>query len=128
MTPTNIDEARAMFSQPDEKKPPDKKSKPKRKSTTALTDAMVAKLDADIPPGDWTKDERLMLALAKKRRKKHAILDKGDDAILLFGKHSGSKISILAANVDGRDYLRWMTGQSFDVELLKVVKRWLGKT
>jgi len=49
-----------------------------------------------------------------------------EDAILLFGKHKGSKVSALAASRETRGYLMWMLDEGFDDELKRAVLVQLG--
>lgn len=124
MTPTSIDEARRMFSRPDADErddAPDDRVEMENKIATAKATAKSGST------GDWTREERMAMKIAAKARKKYAILNQGDDAIILFGRHKEKKVSVLAATPDGRDYLRWMLGAGFDDQILKVVSRWLGR-
>jgi hypothetical protein len=69
----------------------------------------------------------MVVKMAILGKKKYAVTNAGGDAVLLFGKHRTKKVSRLALNPDGRDYLRWMTNQEFAPELLKVVREWLSR-
>jgi len=60
----------------------------------------------------------------KKTGKKYKIVDDGrghKDAVLYFGKYSGSKVSHLVADEDGRSYLLWVLKEGFEDELKEVV-------
>jgi len=57
------------------------------------------------------------------RGAKFVLVDGGEDAELLFGKHSGDLVSVIAS--EDTSYLRWMDGESFPDELMNVVRCWL---
>ena len=117
----DLNEARAMFSRPEAEQAP-KQRKPQRRDSAA-TEATEVKAAGE----DHEGKERMAVMMAKKRNQKYAIMEQGGDALLLFGKHSGSKVSLLASVPDGRDYLRWMMNQEFAPELLKVIRSWLAR-
>lgn len=58
-------------------------------------------------------------------RAKYKINADGDDAVLLFGKHSGKRVSALAKGYP--DYLRWLLQQDFPEDLVEIVKYRLQK-
>lgn len=120
----DLDEARAMFSRPEPGAPKQTTTKPKQRRDSAAADAAALKKAGK----DWEGHDKMAVMMAQKRRQKYAVLGNGDDAILLFGKHKDSKVSLLASTMDGRDYLRWMNGQEFAPELMKVVRSWLART
>jgi hypothetical protein len=126
MTTINIDEARALFSRPTS----DKEESENVGDIGIDVESKVKAVKSAVTNihGEWSDDEKRALALAKKRKARFAVIDTGDDAIILFGKHHGTKVSILSVDPSGRDYLRWMVGQSFDESLLKVVRKWLART
>lgn len=111
MDPKTLDEARRLFAEPPKPEPEPKPDGPGR---------MKAREKDQVPT------EAMLAKLAKKRGKRFAVM--GDDAELYFGKHRGKRVSTLAATREGKDYLRWMLSETFDPELLKVVRRWLAKT
>jgi hypothetical protein len=82
----------------------------------------ATELPEGIAPGD-----AMVVKMAIAGKKKYAVTNAGGDAVLLFGKHRGAKVSMLAVVPDGRDYLRWMTNQEFAPELIKVVREWLSR-
>lgn len=52
----------------------------------------------------------------------------GDDAILLFGKYRGQKVSrLVVESPEGRDYLRWVMREEFPDELKTIIEFWLNK-
>jgi len=51
-----------------------------------------------------------------------------DDATIGFGKYSGTRVSVLANDEEGRGYLRWMLTQEFPEALLEIVRHALDST
>lgn len=62
-------------------------------------------------------------AVPAKTSGKFKISADGEDAVLLFGKHKGKEVSLLAKKEP--DYLKWMQRQEFPEELLSVVQHQL---
>jgi hypothetical protein len=113
-----IEQARKMFSQPDEEPT---KTQPKSSEQSRVT-------HVHTPLGDLSSDEKMAVAMAVKRKMKWVPLGKGADAVLLFGRNKGKRVSALAQSSGGRDYLRWMSGQDFENDLMKIVRSWLART
>jgi hypothetical protein len=112
-----------MFSQPGVESP-----SPEQNDGESHVPVVPAPQPQSEPSDGLNDTERKLLIMAEKRRAKYVVLEKGGDAILLFGKHRGRKVSTLASISNGRDYLRWMVGQDFDIALMKVVRSWLART
>lgn len=52
----------------------------------------------------------------------------GEDALLLFGKHNGMRISELVETRSGRGYMKWIQDSgNFDGALLEIVKASIAK-
>lgn len=51
-----------------------------------------------------------------------------DDAIMLFGKYRGQKVSrLVVESPEGRDYLRWVMREEFPDELKTIIEFWLNR-
>lgn len=78
------------------------------------------------PSPRHTKKHTTPLAKAMRAKKqagqvgKYRISEDGEDAVLLFGKHNGKKVSELFK--DDRSYLGWLFKQEFPDELIDVIK------
>lgn len=58
-------------------------------------------------------------------RAKYRLMEDERDAILMFGKYKGAKVSVMAVaggHRGGRDYLEWMLTQDFPRKLLTVIE------
>lgn len=126
---TNLDEARALFAQPDIEE------KPKETDFPMLDDHSDDEGPDDDDEHHQKRSDRgprkrkamNIGAMAEKRGAKFFIYRNNRDATLLFGKHKGCKVSRLASTVEGRDYLRWMLSQDFDENLINTVRLWLAR-
>jgi hypothetical protein len=83
---------------------------------------------ANLPP---EKKRARGLNLEKARhmhnRRHYTISTDGEDAVLNFGKHKGSKLSELAESRAGRGYLRWILQNDFPKELQDLAMRALDR-
>jgi hypothetical protein len=82
----------------------------------------------EIDLGLVSTEEAAAIEAAISRKARYLVLDGPADAVILFGKHRGKKVSELASSKDGRDYLRWVSGEDFPSDLLKVIRICLTKT
>lgn len=121
MSPTDLEEARRLFSLP--QTPPET---PQESTQAREMSKATQNLLADMPLPEGIADgDAMVVKMAIRAKKKYAVTNAGGDAVLLFGKHRAKKVSTLAMAPDGRDYLRWMTNQEFAPELQRVIREWL---
>lgn len=71
--------------------------------------------------------DKVKKASGKIKRPRFTMSVDGEDALLGFGRYSGSNVSDLARDEDGNDYLHWMIGQEFPDELKQVIQLQLGR-
>lgn len=63
--------------------------------------------------------ERLLLE--KQRVVKYIVTKDGTDAMLMFGRFKGQRLSQMTRSPEGMSYMQWMLTQSFPQELRDVV-------
>lgn len=83
----------------------------------------------EMSDSDLNPKKGVDLAKMRARRRKgtpstkYTIASGGDDAVLHFGKYSGSQVSDMAEESEGRDYLRWiLRSGDFDRDLMDIVE------